>query len=228
MVVSASHFKDVTNGYERTTQGLYVHRGKMQVNLNNAPRISNTGYYDGQLQIRQDTPSEPRIGFTEQGSSALALYKQQGAETLRVRGSTGTDYPLVGAAGSAQQIIGQYVGTPGWSSSATGAWLTTTISTGSIVCSGVRVRMECTAPLRHSVAGGQAYYGFMQDGVILANAGFFHAPGADYVVPISFTYYHYPSAGSHTYALGVLINSAGTVTTNPYSNSALYVTEQRA
>lgn len=44
MVVSAQHFSEVTNGYQKSSSGLWVHKGKMWVEgelvLNGVPQVT--------------------------------------------------------------------------------------------------------------------------------------------------------------------------------------------
>jgi hypothetical protein len=202
-----------------------------------APRISNTGYADGQIQILQTTPSEPRIGFHEGGSTALALYKQAGADRLRVREHTGTDWEVAGApgsittdqlaAGAAQAQIGSYATAPTYSTTSIATWVATTVTTGSIACTGAPCRIECSTQMYHSVAGGGFYTGLMLDGGVLVGMSYQICPASNYSLPISWVFYYTPSATSHTFTLCVNKDAAGTLTINPAAISCLYVTEQR-
>jgi hypothetical protein len=131
------------------------------------------------------------------------------------------------AANSATQLTGQYFSTPTFSSTSVGAWLATPVSSGSIACSGARVRVVSSGTAYHSVAGASVLLGLMIDGVATYSMLAFYAPGPSYMVPFCFEVYHVPAAGNHTYTL--MLNSGGAGTAGLFGNvfHTLYVTEEK-
>ena len=134
------------------------------------------------------------------------------------------------AANAVQQLIGSYVTTPAWSSTATSTWVATPVATASIACSGAPVRIEFTVPFQHSVANGNYAYGIAVDPpnqtpiIYWWTAGRATANGLQTVTGVA---YYTPSVGNHIFAVVIFNSTAGTLTIYGSGYSTLYVTEQK-
>jgi len=188
-VISSGAFQDVTNGYERRTDGLWLHTGRLIV------RGGPVDLPDG------------AIGTAELADGAVTTAKL--------------------ATNAAQQLIGQYQAVPTFTTTTVGVWTVTTVSTGSIACSGARCRIVCSGTAFHSVAGTQVTLGLMVDAVATYSMLAFAAPGVNYVVPFCFEVYHVPAAGNHTFAL--MLNNGATGTAGLFGNvfHTLFVSEEK-
>lgn len=67
--------------------------GHMDINMQ-PPALSNGAYADGHLQLMAGGALNPRIGFHQVGSTALALYKETAQERLRIKGAGGNDWGI--------------------------------------------------------------------------------------------------------------------------------------
>ena len=242
MVVSATHFNEVTNGYERTTSGLWTHKGRSSLNgevtvngVINAitigqARIWSQGWGDANVELVTPAPGEPRIGFHESGSTALSLYKQSGSNTqLRVRGNSNEDYALAGPPGTAQQRIGSFAATVNWATPATGAWYETPIQANATVSSAASdIRIEANLSVYNTGAGGYTYVAWGLDGVAQQSMVGVQHSTANYPTPASFVFYVSSAAvaGTHRWSVHLLTYSAQYAIINTVL-SCLWITEQK-
>jgi hypothetical protein len=255
VVINPQHFTEVRNGRQQTTDGLWLHRGRLMlkdttsttdiISLGGSqgfsqfnqslfvnamqPRIWAGGWQDAHLRIDQTAPSEPRIGFHEAGNSALALYKQSGTERLRVRTNTGADWEVAGAPGSGQAFLGNFRGLVGvgYYVPAGGAWYESTAQVNATT-SGGRIRLEASGGLKSNTAGAVVYIGFGIDGAIALDsqtAG--TIPVAGYTLPFGCTGYVQPAAGPHRFAIFVYANVANNSGLEPGIYTNLWVHEQK-
>jgi hypothetical protein len=132
------------------------------------------------------------------------------------------------AIGAAQSTLGQYLAAPSFSSTATGTWLATGVAL-TLTTTGVGLRIDLLTSMSHSLVGGMWFTTIAVDGnpLILGSLTQSYAPGANYMVSISYTVYQTPSAGSHTFALYVNNANGGTLACSTIVPSILAVTEQR-
>src|SRR5215203_3886899 len=250
MAISRSHFDEVTNGYERTTSGLWTHKGNLGVaggatvsgNISGSaitangqlltgsspPRIPTGGYADAHLRIDQPMPGESRIGFHEIGNTALALYKPAGSQNqVRIRGSDGADYAVAGAPGTGQVRLGSYTNNITWSVPAAGAWYETAAQVNTAT-TGYLIRCEVSGSIISNTAAALVYVGFGVDGStthpsMVASA----IPNAGWPVPFSFTVYVQPLAGAHRFSVWVYSNVANASGLSNHAFTSVNVTEQR-
>jgi|SRR5215471_2733185 len=228
MVVSAQHFREVTNGFEQTSGGLWTHRGHLIARSTPQRMASSPNpYRDSNVELMVDTPNEPRLGFHESNSTALTLYKTQGSNTeLRVRGNDGTDYPLAGNAGSittamlqanaATLLVIDAGAYSNFSSTSSGQWIETPIN-GSGNFSGAQVRIDISTVVICTTATINIYMGWGWDGAVTASMLLVYCPQNYYVPMNSFVYTAPPSAGTHK--MSMFIHNASPSTTFGLSNA---------
>lgn len=221
MVLSPSRVADLTNGYERRTDGLWLHHGKFSVGpIGDAPvlagdinanRGNGTGvYYFG-------------------GNSTKYLYYD------------GTNFSLIGgalaftpaansiptsaiAANAVQQLIGSYQGAPAFT--ATTAWGETPIQTTATTGGGL-LRIECQTSWFSNTVGSYVWLGLGIDGTLTGGNGcqisFPSALGnSGFLI-----FYATPAAGSHRFALFAAASGASQSQISTGIYSYLYVTEQK-
>lgn len=131
------------------------------------------------------------------------------------------------ASNAVTQLIGAYVTSATFTTTTTGAWVATPVTTGSIACSGARVRLVCSGAALHSAVGGLISLGIMTDGAPGQAMMALNAPAVNYLVPFCFEFYVTPAAGSHTFTLAVINSTAGTAGLSAGISSVLYATEEK-
>jgi len=225
MVISAQHFNEVTNGYEKTSSGLWTHKGRSAVGalqvtgpLNLSPPTGQgveilydpliaTGYvysYDRDAQAWRDLWIQGKsvnVGVNSGGTLNLPAGSITSAAIADGAITTADIAP-----NAVTQLIGQYFAAPTFTSTSINTWLATPVSTGSIACSGARVRIVCTGTLNNTIVAN-VFAGLMIDAVATYSIVAATVAGANYSVPFCFEIYHVPAAGNHTYTL--MVNSAG-------------------
>lgn len=249
MVLNGSAFTELRNGREQTTDGLWTHRGRLFVKAqggdvldvggpddsyigtgrritvtdNVVPRISSAGWLDAHIALNQQTPSEPRIGFHEMGSSALSLYKEQGSNKyLRVRGNDGTDYALAGAPGSGSKVVAEFNGSMSWTTPSAGVWYETPLQVSGTF-TGARHRIEYSVAVTGSVDGGAYHCGIGYDGALYWHVSSFTAAAANGYGTFSGTIY---GALSGPHRVSVFFHASQGSMSFYNITSTLYVTEQ--
>jgi hypothetical protein len=243
---SAISFGQTDNGRERTTDGLWSHRGTLRLGPQNhngtgvvqgvingqlvvqgsPPALNNASYSQGQLMLLATSPAVPMLGFHELNSSALALYKQQGSSSvLRVRGNDGTDYPLVGAPGSVQKHIVAWSAASSWATPGAG-WTESDIHLNG-TCTGVECRVEFSCAGSNNLANAATFIGLGIDSSLSLTMGVIQFSTAGQISPISGVWYVTPIPGSRRF--GIFVNpSSGRWTFDGSTTAQLHVTEQRA
>jgi hypothetical protein len=134
------------------------------------------------------------------------------------------------AGGAATSIIGIYQSIPSFSSSSTGTWIATPVAvTGTFSSvSGAITLIWATAVVSGSVQGGYARLGILKDGGPISGAhGLLMLPTAGYALTISLHAYDQPTQGNHTWAFGVINNTAGTIGLDGATVASLIVLELR-
>ncbi len=249
MTQSAVALKTITdNGHERRTDGVWSHLGRIVVGGANTqtltsvlqtngqhiisgapPALSSQSYGQTQLQLVANAPGLVGIGFHEAGAAALTLYKLSGTDVgLRVRTASGVDYPLVGAPGSVNALVGQYQSGNGWSVGASGSFAESPITTGNVAFTGAFVRIEWMLNFLCSVAGGSVEIALGWDGAVSWTVNQVTAPAASYWMTASgIMYPGPPNTGTHRLSVFVKVTT-GTFQFNGGYYQNLFVTEQRA
>jgi hypothetical protein len=215
VVVSAKHFTDITNGYERTTDGLWVHRGKFS-----AGPPGSAPYLPGDINANR-------------GGGQGAYYF--GGDNSKFLFYDGTQYTLSGgvlnatlAPGTAQGLLGQYMQGLNWSTPASASWYETPIQVGPVAMTGHRLRITWSVPVTNTIAGYVAYVGIGYDGVASWIVGAQSQPVASQLDMFSGTLYHNPVAGPHRLSVFVLGHGGGTLSISSAAYSLLSVVEERA
>jgi len=229
--MNGTAFKEGTNGRERTTDGLWTHRGVLsvrdqtgevltsgyggttirttrQLNISmDPPAISPNAFVDGHIQLQTSAPGyAPRIGFHESGSTGVAIYKKVGVNELRVMTNQGEDYPLVGKAGSVHALLFEtvFVG-DAVPLVMNGGWqIIPSFTTPSLACTGASVLAEYGVTFTNPAAGNTQYIGPGQDNAIIAHYGHYTAPAAGQPMTHTATHRYVPAAGNHIFNLMVL------------------------
>jgi len=234
MVMSPGRVAEITNGYEQRSNGLFLHHGRGDVGELRIKGPSTLYPQTGQgLELSYDPNPAAPIGYIlsyDRDASAyrdlsiagrnVTLATSGGALTLPA-GSVGTSAI---AANAAQQLVGQYVNIPSWSTTTTAAWIPTAI-TCTFTTGGGLLRFEWIVTSYHS-AGGSWMLAIGWDGVAqyalnIANMG------ANFVSTMTGAFYFTLAAGSHSATLFVYLFNAGTLTINQNVQSVLFVTEQK-
>lgn len=252
MSVSAAHFKEVTNGYEKRSDGLWVHKGKADIG---SARITNY--------LPPTTGAGLELEFvptpTATATSYIQSYDRDASQwrDLNLRGLNVILSPQTGGAvqmpngtitgamiadgtvqtadladNAAQQYLGGYFATPTWSNSTTG-YVETPAQVSVSLPAGATgmLRFECSGTIYNSAAPSYSVLGFGWNGVVQANMlGVASVGTANYPQPFAFTYYiGAPGyAGVTTrFALFIAASGGGTTTIHPAGNLALYATHQK-
>jgi hypothetical protein len=233
VVVSAAHFKEVTNGYEQQTDGLWVHRGVLNAGTLRArnliaPRsgegvetqydqLSHAGHF---LAYNRDTAQ-----YTDLNISAKNLYLNTFGGTLNLPDGSVQTADL--APGAAQASLGSWIGTPSWSTPGVGINCETPIQvTTGATTSGATIRVELTTAIANNTVGGFTYVGIGTNGAVqIWNTGF-HTVAVNYVVPLSIVYYFSGTGGSMKFSMFVHL-TAGVTTFFSGNTSSMFVYEQR-
>ena len=227
MVVSAKHFTDVTNGYERTTDGLWVHRGKLSVGMpGTAPAQAGD--------INASRASPPGAGaYYFGGNSGKYLYYD------------GTNFSLVGGtlnfvpaantintaalqANAVQQLLASHVAGVSWATPSAGPWHETPIqATGTATVDMGVLRIEASVPISNNTPGALTYIGMGTNGSVAIGLAVFHQPTANYITTLSGIHYIVGVVpGTYRFAIFVLV-SGGVATIWNGVESRLYVTAQK-
>jgi len=130
------------------------------------------------------------------------------------------------APNATSQLIANFFGGPTFNTTTTGSWIATPV-TATGVSSGAPVRVEFMITLAHSAAGAVYYVALMLDGVTQANASRVAFGNANQNALLSYTYYLTLSAASHTFAVGVNNQTAGTLSIDGLVGHGIFVTEQK-
>ena len=214
MVVSAAHFKDLTNGYERTTDGLWVHRGRFSAGPPGAA-VGRAG----------------DINANRGDGTGVYYFAGKGDRYLYYDGAKFVFSPPLGtsaiAPGSAQQLIGQYFATNGWAAAQATAWLETSVQVSGTFTNAGLVRIEFSTNVQSPGPSlAVIYIGVGIDGgVTFPSLQIAHVP-ASYSVPMSGCIYSSPLSGSHRISLFMYAGQAGCALVGS-GYSYLAVTEQR-
>lgn len=236
MVVSPQHFTELTNGYEKTSSGLFMHKGRAAVGALQVrgplglyppngqgvevlydPTVT-TGYlysWDRDVNAARDLQIAARsISLTTYSPGTLNL----------PAGSVGTSAI---AANAVQQLVVNVATQGVWNTTTTNVWVLTLLN-GSFTTSGGLLRFEWSLPLYHTVATAGLYIGVGWDGAVQANVGVTNTPAlASGAFTISGIYYVGLAAGTHTASIWLDNLTAGTLGVNTAVTSLLYVTEQK-
>jgi len=244
MVISPQHFAEVTNGYEKTSSGLWTHKGKAEIG---SARITQAlAPNSGQGLELGHIPGPSGYGYVQAYDRDIAQYRDLyivgknvtlganngGAVNLPAGSITSTQIADATiqtadiAANAVQQYLGGLATASTWTTTVTSTWVLTNVSL-TATSGGGMLRIEATVPIYHTVAGAGVYVGWALDGVIQRAVGFLNITGASYTQTVSFTEYGQPAAGSHTFAVAVVNATAGTLGLNNAANCLLYVTEQK-
>jgi hypothetical protein len=202
--------------------------GRVVASGKEAGDFASNAYYNAGWQRFDVSKASSLIELSETG---MVLYQAPaGANPIgnfAARVNVPVSGPAILPAGTAQAPLGQYFGTPTWSSTTASTWLITVVG-ASVTTTGALVRVECAVTITHSTAGGQVYVGLAMDaGITAPSLGFAHVALAGGLVTVTFVFYHTPAAGAHNYSAMVYNASGGTVSLASAVNSWLYVTEQR-
>ena len=205
MVVSAAHFKEVTNGYEQRSDGLYVHLGKMDVGslrvTNNLPPRSGVG-----VETLYDAPGQ--IGYILAYDRDAAAYRDLNINARNITLNTIGKVNL--PASTAQQNLGSYRQIVGWTITATGAWYESPLQVAATPAGG-RVRVEACGSLQSGSSANQIIYmGVGIDGAIsLDSLGATQFPVANSLQGFCVVGYITPSAAPHRIALFLYTDKTG-------------------
>lgn len=225
MVVSAAHFKEVTNGYERRSDGLWVHRGKADIGT-----------------LRVTTNMWPVAGqgleLVYNPAAALGQIQSYNRDTatwgdLNINAKNITLAPQAGGkvnlpAGTAQAQIGVYVNTPTFSTTAPSSWVATPITCQATSTGGL-LRVEYSVLISHTVATATLYHGVALDTVVQGPWSYDQVPAAGGLIRGVGGLYLTPAAGLHTFTVNLFNNTgSGTMSIPAAGHCYLYVTEQRA
>lgn len=225
MVVSATAFTDNNNGYEQTTDGLWIHTGSMSVgpgfrdpSKKGAAVLSVNGRTDGAgdygLQVRNRSVTRNNLLVRDDGYVIADSLIVSNVATL--------------PAGSTYSYLGTYRNVVAYYVPAANAWYESTAQVN-VTTTGGRLRCEGSGSIVSSTLGAQVYIGLYLDGGLAFDsltAG--TIPGANYSVPFAFTAYVVPGGpGSHRVSIAVYANVANSsgLWSGVYTN--LFVTEQR-
>jgi len=243
MVMATARVAELTTGYEQRTSGLWVHRGKADVaTLRVTNNLTGPGAGAGMELGHQTGPTG--YGFIQAYDRDLNawrdLYLSGKNVTIQATGGTlnlpansvGSSQIADGsiqtadiAPNAVQQLLGQYVGAPTWSTT-TQNWLATPL-TCSITTGGGYLRFESTFTASHSAANATWFLGFGWDGAVSIGLTSVVAPAVGNVISSTLIYYGALSAGTHTVTTYVYMITAGTLTIYTGINSVLFVTEQK-
>jgi hypothetical protein len=236
VVVSAAHFKEVTNGYEQQTDGLWVHRGKMDVGTlratNTLPPLRGAG-----TEIHYN-PSAG-VGSVFAYDRDADVYKDLNIAgrniTLSTIGGTlnlpdGSVQTADLAAGAATQYLGGYSAGANWTTPAVNTWYETPIQTTVTVSSVYQyIRIEAGAQFYGNTAGAYAHVGIGWNASIQYSLSTWHCVAVGYQQMANFVHYIGPAGvapGSVRFAV-FMYGAGGTFTLWNGSASYLYVNEQR-
>lgn len=187
MVLNHTAFQDATNGREKTTDGLWTHRGTLSIRDATSPSgLLSIGGGQGYTQLNQslfinrnppsldwtsaelrldtEAGSAPRIGFHESGVQAMSLYKKPGTQELWV-GDVAAPYRLAGAPGSAAKYIGAYHSTSSFKLTQTGVWTETDVQFTGTFTGAPLTRFDFMTSVEGS-GGGGFYLGIGIDGAL--------------------------------------------------------------
>jgi hypothetical protein len=239
MVVSVQHFNEITNGYEKTTSGLWTHKGKLDASSlrgtgSDPPRTGTgveVGYYAvgpyGYISaLDRDANQYKDLNIQARNITLLTTGGTLNLPAGSVDSSEIADGAVTTAklaTGAATQMIATFAGDPAaWSTTTTGQWINTTVAaTGTVVTGSVLVM--ASAYFNHSVGSGSYYYGLSIDSGAQQLIGIGVGTAA-----IQCTWWHAtPTAGSHTFALCAYNVTAGTLSLNSGVRGTLYAIEFR-
>jgi hypothetical protein len=255
VVVSAQHFRELTNGYEKTSSGLWTHKGAIQAGALRAagPGVAHLLGTGPGVDIQYNAPTE--TGYVQAYDYSTGTFKDlvisgrtmsfsNGTLNLPAN-SVGASQITDGAVGTAEladgavttaklannaasALLAAYVGAAAWSTPATGAWYESIIqATATPTQPNATLRLEASAALSNSISGAGTYIGIGWGGAVAAGLLYFHAPAVNSLVPFGFTYYGSFNPGAPIRFAVFLYASAGVTTIFSGTNSVLYVTEQR-
>lgn len=129
------------------------------------------------------------------------------------------------APNAVQQPLGLYAAPPTFSTTTLATWVPTPVSV-SITSGGGLLRVELSMCIRHSAVGGIALTALGVDGVSGSTLNQCAVAIANGDVFAGWVTYVTPAAGTHTLAVYVYNNNAGTLAISP-AIAGLYVTEQK-
>lgn len=233
MVVSPQHFTDITNGYEKTTSGLWTHKGKLDAaSLRATQNVwPNAG---AGVETLYDRPSG--TGWIQSYDRDASQYRDlridahnitlvpQSGGTLEVPDGSIKTADL--ANNAANGPLTYYTAVPTWSTPGPG-WVQTPI-TVSFQTTGGQLRIEYSLTAMHTVANAQWQVAIGWDGTM--QMGVQYVPGtplANVPMTVNGSYYVVLSAGGHSVQLFVYLVNAGTLSLYAGTYQLLYVTEQK-
>ena len=172
--------------------------------------------------------SQKDVYFQRTGATAVSANMN-----MTVTGNltvSGTQQRTKFSEGGVSIVLGCYQAGNGFSSATTGSWLT--VTSASVVATprmlaGDTVVVDIAVPAYHSVANAQLQVGLLVDGVIQTWAKH-TTTGANQVATLSHRCVWTGSAAQHTFAVGVLNNTAGTMTLDSGVHTVIRVMEVRS
>lgn len=201
MVLNGVAFRDTRNGLERQTDGLYRHTGRLWVR-NTAPGVN---YADGNVRLDAPPGYAPRLGFHEEGTTGASLYKKAGTRELWVDEDTNRTYPVAGAPGSVNSVLGTYNTAVDWTVPGSG-WLESPIQVTAAM-SNVPTRFDFRFAALSLVASGSVYWCVMRNGDPAFSSyqiGYHVFPSANSPTSFCWTYQHSaPGLGSYRFGIGL-------------------------
>jgi hypothetical protein len=145
--------------------------------------------------------------------------------------ASGTITSVQLAGGAAHVLLGSYQSIPSFSSSSTGTWIATPIAVTAAVSTVSGAYIMCFGSILLGGTGGVGTYArlaILIDGnPILGSQSIYQipAPGIEGYAFMMAT--HQPSPGNHTWAIGVLNTSAGTLSCDGATAQSMVVVENR-
>lgn len=241
MVISPQHFREITNGYEKRSDGLWMHKGRVYFGgFDGPPNYSQAG-----IRGQTDTASTYSLLVTNHSQTKNLLYIRDDGQVYTDQLYVGTSATLPpnsigssqiqdGAVGTAdiatnavQQLIGFFAtNVPAWNTTTTASWVPTPVA-ATFTTSGGQLRAEGSVLLMHSAAGAGYYVGLGWDGAMQVGMAYANCAGANYTNTITFVYYLQLAAGQHTITVYVYNAGAGTLTLNQATGWFLWITEQK-
>jgi len=241
----AVDFKQSGSGREQRTDGNWKHLGiidggSVRIGQPMAPRSGQgveVGHYPGPAVtqgyiLSYDRDLNTFRDLTIQGKN-VSIYAQAGgslnlsaSQLILPDGSITT--PMLAPNAVQQLLTSSYLAGGSGAYSTINTWLETSVQIAATVFSGAVVRLECRLNFSVSAAAAVNVGIFYDHALLIGNQAAVYTPSdlINWGQMVSFVYYYTPSAGTHTFGIGVNF-SAGTLTLSPGAYQALYVTEQK-
>lgn len=244
MAISATHFNEVTNGYQRQTSGLWVHRGKIDAghiratkNYSGASFVgsgtellyeptNNTGFvlaFDRTNQQYQDLVISGKNVIVQTTGGALNL-PDGSVQTADIADGAVTTAKI--AANAATALLGQYHAVPTFSMTAVGVWTVTPVQVLATSLGG-NLHVEATICVGHSAGGAVLAIGLGWNGTVQYNEGWQSMPFANSRATLHFHEWIPVGATTITWQVFLYNATAGTLSLDSASYSVLSITEHR-